>query len=429
MLTREATTEELISATARNHTSWFAQNALLAGGTVEKMPGLTRILAPSFKKNTPGELVLAFPELDLSHTDTAIDTAIATARQNSVRQIGCWSCLPTQPTELGLKLMARGFQWGWQPHWMALDLFQLSPVEHRKAPNGLEIFLDDGASWGDVSGLPYYDPSDAPCLKTHAEKIPRETYHFGARWENSIVGHSLVHLTSGEFGVAGIYNVSVLPNQRNQGIGRAISLAACQCAKSLGYRYAVLNAATHIYERLGFVSLGHGQTWWLFSEAIAAPALTPELIAWTEAIGSGDVDNLSALVDLDLDAALRCQLTPLELAARFHQPKAAQWLLSRGALPDVIPMCDLGWREQIPELLHSYPQLANRQLGQQRLTPLHEAIVRNDFLLFECLLQAKPDLTIRDTAFHGTASDWARHFQRNDFLALIHPSESNHKTP
>jgi hypothetical protein len=41
--------------------------------------------------------------------------------------------------ELAARLVARGFEWGWQPHWMAIDLaelaldkddFRVSLVEH-----------------------------------------------------------------------------------------------------------------------------------------------------------------------------------------------------------------------------------------------------------------------------------------------------------
>ena len=223
--------------------------------------------------------------------------------------------------------------------------------------------------------------------------------------------------------MAGLYNVEVLPEARNQGIGRAISRAACQHARALNCRYVLLNAATHIYERLGFVSLSHGQTWWMFRPALDAPPPTPGTIAFIEAIGRGDTDALTALpaneVPSDLDAPLLCKMAPLEVAACLAQPDAAQWLLDRGASPDIIPLCELGWRERVPALLAAHPELANRRLGEQATTPLHEAVARNDIALARLLLSADPDLSLEDAQFHATALGWAHHFKREAFITLL----------
>jgi ribosomal protein S18 acetylase RimI-like enzyme len=57
-------------------------------------------------------------------------------------------------------------------------------------------------------------------------------------------------------GVAGVFNVGVVPEAREKGIGAAMTLTALQGARELGYRVGVLGAATEIaarlYRKLGF---------------------------------------------------------------------------------------------------------------------------------------------------------------------------------
>jgi GNAT superfamily N-acetyltransferase len=410
--------ELLIQAAAENHISWFSENALVAGGEVKRLNGLTVIYSPSSSPDVLGEVIIAFPQRASEGIGAALDAALEFARSKDVRQVSCWSLVPTQPDDLAALLVARGFSWGWEPHWMALDL-ETAPPESFPTPDGLEIALDDGSAW-DVTGIPYYEPSDAPRLRALAQQEPHRTYHFGACQDGSVVGHSLLHVSGGPLKVAGIYNVGVLPEARRQGIGRAISWAACQQARRLGCRYVLLNAATHIYYRLGFVSLGHGQTWWMFRPALELPPLDANTVGFTEAIGRGDLEMLQALPVLpDLDTALRCKMTPLEVAARLGQPESARWLLAQGALPDLIPLCDLGWRDQVPAALKARPELANRLLGAGGWTPLHEAVLRKDLELARLILTARPDLSIPDLQFKATALGWAQHFGYPEFVDLI----------
>jgi len=426
LLTRDATPEELVAAAAANHVSFFTEQAAVAGGGAHDVGGLTLLHTPGAEPGMPGEAVLAFPRFEPSTAGGALDAAVAEARRLNVRRIACWSLLPAEPLDLGVRLLARGFQWGWQPHWMALDLAQARPTIF-PAPDGLRIDLDDECDW-DVDGLPYYDRAEAGRHRAHAGRSPRRTYHFGAWLDGRLVGHSLIHLSDGPLGVAGMYSVGVVPEARNWGVGRAVSLTAAEYAGTLGCRYVLLNAATHIYERLGFVSLGYGQTWWLHRPAVEAPPPSPSEVAFVEAIGRGDLEALDYLDDLpvDLNTALLSGATPLAVAARLGQTRAAEWLLARGALPDVIPLIDLGWRERAWDALAARPDLANRRFGEWGVSPLHEAVVRNDAELARWLLAADPDLNIEDTRFHSTALGWARHYGRDEIARLIeaHPTVS-----
>jgi GNAT superfamily N-acetyltransferase len=60
-------------------------------------------------------------------------------------------------------------------------------------------------------------------------------------------------------GVAGIYNVTCLPEARGQGVGSAVVMAALLTARELGYRVAILQASSmgyKVYRRIGFQDFG-----------------------------------------------------------------------------------------------------------------------------------------------------------------------------
>ena len=366
-----------------------------------------------------GEVVITFPHLRMKNAGAAFDAVIAACRTRNLQQVSCWSETTKHPAYLGACLAARGFEWGWKPHWMALDLHTAG--SEFSAAGDVQIRLDEGdAASENTNDLPYYALSEAERLQKLARANPRRTWRFGA-WQNGIlVGHCVLFVTVGAFGVAGIYNVGVVPSARNQGIGRALTQAACRFAQSLGCCYATLNAAVSLYDKLGFVSLGYGQTWWMHKPTLDAPPPTPEQIAFAEAIARGDLSALNRpgfARPADLDAPLPNRLTPFALASAARKPASARWLVQHGARMDLLGAWDLGWKKRVAQTLINWPEAARKRDAGKTL--LHEAVERGDNEFVRLLLAASPDLTAKDTTFAATPLDWANHLGREEIALLI----------
>jgi GNAT superfamily N-acetyltransferase len=297
-------------------------------------------------------------------------------------------------------------------------------------PSDLSIEpVEEVPEW-DVTDLPYYSQKGASPMFTAIRTEPYRIWQFAARLEGRVVGHTALHLTTGPLGVAGIYSVGVLPSARKQGIGTAVTAAACLFAREVGCRHAMLNATglgESIYRRLGFVSIGHGQTWWWPGERIDAPPPTPLQVAFAEALGRGDLTALASLAP-ELPPALLvqelpCGMKPIELTVETGQPTAADWLVARGAPLDLVSAWDLGWKERVPTLIAERPELVNFRRGGWQTTPLHEAAQRNDIELARLLLGAGADTSIQDSEFKSTPLGWARHMGRAEIVALIEARE------
>lgn len=416
-LTRDADEATLRRAVAANHVDWLAGNARAGGGVVMRVPGLTWLHDPE-PHGTSG---IFFPRLPLARARAALDRALddLRARHRGPEQIGCWALEPDRPRWLAALLFARGFQPGWQPHWMALDLRALR--DEFRAPPELDVRTDDGPD-PLPEGLPY---RKSPARTTALVGMrPRRSWRFLARLDGEVVGVAWVHLGPDRLAVAGLYDVGVLPAVRNRGIGKAVTAAACRLAASLGCRYATLNsspAGEPVYTRLGFRSLGRGNTWWLPAARLASPPESRS-VAFAEAVGLGDVaalERLAAADAVDPSWPLPCGMTPVELAAVTRQPRAAEWLVARGAELDPISAWDLGWKDRLPVLLARRPELASCRYGEIGMTPLHFAAERGDVELARVLLAAGADPEARDFRFDSTPWGWARHFGRTEIAELI----------
>jgi len=239
----DASDVDLVRAAAHNHVSWMGRAADAAGGAVVCEHGLTWT-APA----PGGEAMLLFPT---DPSGAALDAMIAGARERGARGIGCWATGLEPFGDLAERLMDRDFEWGWQPHWMAIDLARL-PIH------------EDDPRVGLVDRVPEYGGHGA-ALMSLARAKPHRSWHAVARVDGAYAGHAWAHLADGELASAGIYDVDVVPRHRRRGLGAALTMAVCRAAANAGARVATLNATGEgelLYRALGFRSLGLGQTWW-----------------------------------------------------------------------------------------------------------------------------------------------------------------------
>lgn len=164
-----------------------------------------------------------------------------------------------QPADLGERLVAHGLSHVLTEPGMAVDLRNLR--EDLPAPASLTIErvqdVDTLAIWLRTYRAGEDVPVEAPPIlmescapRRFGEDVPMRL--FLARLDGTPVATSQLLLAAG---VAGIYGVATAPAARRQGIGAAVTLAALQHARALGYRVGVLHATGlgyGVYRRLGF---------------------------------------------------------------------------------------------------------------------------------------------------------------------------------
>lgn len=346
----------LLDAVAENHRQWFRRSSEARGDGVVPLPG--------------GELCLGPEAMIFPHGELDLDALMSAIQADGVSSVGCW--LIDSDTRLPAQLLARGFSWGWRPHWMAIAI----PYEPVRSGRD-DTFTVETAAPPYAKTLPY-----AP-----SGPEPPGARRLGVRLREKLVGSVVVYPHEG---VAGLYAMGVVPKVRRRGIGSALVRAALDIARIQGCLHAVLNATDEgafCYTACGFRSLGWGQTlWWS-----PAPAPSFRQLALAEAIGFSDLSTLQVLAPTveELTNPLPCGETPLTLALLTNQPEVASDLLAR------------------------YPSLATHRYGPHEATLLHLAIEHDRPAFVDIALEAGVDPEIRDTTFNATALGWAEHFGRS----------------
>lgn len=403
-----ATPPWIEEAIASNHRALFHIEALLAGGALHESGDLAWTESPRGSN-------IIFPRLTRGEAATAIDVMMDRFKADPPRQAGCWSMDPSQPADLGAYLLARGFQMGWKPHWMMIDLSSGLREDH-PFPSDIVITEDKTTDLTAIADLPYA----ASDTLTQNGLLPHViTERFVARLDGRIVGHSGVLCTPGPVGIAGLYNVAVVPPYRNKGIGKALVLAACRYARDRGWRYGTLNATydgRRIYKQVGFYSLGDGLTWWLSDGWREAPPGTEE-VRVAEAIGRGDVAGLTT--PMDLLRPLVNKMTLMDLAVNQRQSASVRWLAARGVPLRPMDAWDMGWRDEAAALLTADPSSVDLLYTNEGMALLHFAVERDDRELLALGLAHRPNLAIQDSRFQGTPIGWAHHLGRTGLIPIL----------
>lgn len=197
--------DQLLAAVGAIQRAWMTRVACAGDGKVHRERGTEWIYSAGHEP----EVTIAFSRWTGREAGKGLDRILSACRRiQGLRQVACWSVLEQpSPPELGAILAARGFEWGWRPHWMWLHLHRLSDSRRESIPVRIEVVSDD-APW-DAKDLPYCDPDTFSRLVTLARAEPRRVWHFAAFLDGRPVGHSVLSLTTGALGVAGIFNVGV----------------------------------------------------------------------------------------------------------------------------------------------------------------------------------------------------------------------------
>lgn len=366
---------------------------------------------------TPSQLTI--PSEEALEDDQQIESILDWyRRQQPLRGAIWWYLHPKPPINLGARLFARGVGPNWEPHWMWCELRRLQSASPHASTFEIRRI---GAE-----ALSSTQRKRDPMLAALVQMYPRQVWRVRAVQQGKGVGSCLLNVTTGEWGVGGLFDMWVKPQSRKQGIGTALAQATCELARQLGCHHVVLNATEMgepVYRRVGFESMGYGRTWFGSEEMLAAPAPTKEQVRFLEAIGLGEQVVLDEqgkqLTELSLQESTLNGLTPLEIAVRLQQAASAAWLVEHGVIPDILSAWDLGWKEVVPALLDEHPDLIKRRGGRWTATPLHSAIERDDRELVEVLLTVPNDLESTDGVFGETPLQWARRLQRQEILILL----------
>lgn len=362
---------------------------------------------------------LTVPSEESLQDDQQLDHILDWYRhQRPLHSAICWYLYPTPPAALGARLFARGVEPNWQPHWMWYELSHLQPDRFPTSNFEIKVMGEEK--------LPHVKRKAVALRTALTQMQPRRVWYLIAFQSGREVGRCMLNVTTGAWGVGGLFDMGVNTKARKQGIGTALAQAACELARELGCRHIVLNATEMgrpVYSRVGFQSMGYGYTWFLSERILAAPAPANDVVTFLEAIGLGNIsvldETVKRLEDNILHRPTLNGLTPLDIAVRCQQPGSATWLVEHGVSLDLLSAWDLGWKEQLPILLAAHPELVNLRRGEWYATPLHIAIQRGDSELAQLLLTVPNDLEIKDAAFKATALGWAQHFQRPEIIALL----------
>jgi GNAT superfamily N-acetyltransferase len=194
-------------------------------------------------------------------TDELIDETLAHFRSRHVQKLSWWAECQTPRAELEKCLVRFGLIFKEGGTGMAANLMDLP--EDLPPVAGLTIIpvesIAELRQWVHVNrisfGIPEY--AEGRLFDLYADvafEPPMQCYL--AVLNGQPVGTSQFFLSAG---VAGIYNVTVLPEARGQGIGAAVTLAALREARRRGYRVSILQASRlgyPVYRHLGFQDFG-----------------------------------------------------------------------------------------------------------------------------------------------------------------------------
>jgi GNAT superfamily N-acetyltransferase len=191
-----------------------------------------------------------------------IENALTHFRSLNIRKLSWLAQAGVPAAEIKKVLLSHGLTFS-ESYSIEMAANLRSLPEELPLPNGLQIVpVEDRKTlqqWIHVASIGFSVPEESEKIwydffVEAVLELPFRSYL--ALLNGKPVGTSQLFLSAG---VAGIYNVTCLPEARCQGIGTAIARAPLLEARQMGYRVGILQASQlgyPVYRRLGFQDCG-----------------------------------------------------------------------------------------------------------------------------------------------------------------------------
>lgn len=196
-----------------------------------------------------------FASLGLEHDAESVRAAIDTLPT----ELPCAIVLPVDSAdpEVASVLSERGFVLGEEMPIMGIDAADLRDAPVDDAYEFVRIDPSRADEWGDAFARGYQIPLKSAMIFADPlrDSAPGFVY-FAATREREIVSTAVLNLADG---LAGIYGISTIPEQRKRGLGAWVTAGALRAGAETGYPVGVLQASVAgapVYERLGFRRFG-----------------------------------------------------------------------------------------------------------------------------------------------------------------------------
>jgi GNAT superfamily N-acetyltransferase len=246
----------LASAVEGNLFALLESTAHLPDAKIDASPELFRYTNPGILNPMFNSVLQVKTASD--NVDRVIDETIGFFQSHQTPYWFWWTGPSTQPADIGARLVERGLlPYEIDAPGMAVNLHQLNITD---SPDGFRItevdsleMLDQwvstliaGMEMPEFAAQSWRDAS----LCFGLDKLPWRMYLGWMNGTPAAVSMSVIGA-----GVVGLIAVGVIPELRNRGIGKAITLKPLLDARDQGYRVGVLfstDIGLPVYERLGF---------------------------------------------------------------------------------------------------------------------------------------------------------------------------------
>ncbi|MDQ7824905.1 MAG: GNAT family N-acetyltransferase [Candidatus Eremiobacteraeota bacterium] len=247
--------DKMVTAIEENIITTYCTLSHMPGATIHSESDMVSVIT-----GVPHPIMnnLLRARFDEPAIDEKIKNALEPFRFRSLPMVW-WVGPSSRPSDLGARLVQEGLRHDSDAPGMALDIALLN--EEYPVPGGVKIqFIEDrdllktcitlfceAFRLPEFIGLAFYSFFFMLGFKT---TTPWRNYI--AFQEGKPVGISSMSLCNG---IAGIWNVGIIPEARRHGIGTLLTAIPLQEARRLGYRIAILTSTPvgrSVYERMGF---------------------------------------------------------------------------------------------------------------------------------------------------------------------------------